>query len=76
MFKPEATSDVINSVQIHIHTPGKENMMKKPADVIILCLRLDDHFQNEDQQLILQLGIKAIWERFLKENSNCVDNGK
>ena len=47
--------DVINSVQIHIHTPGKENMTKQ-ADAIILCHRLDDHFQNEDQQLIVQLG--------------------
>jgi hypothetical protein len=48
---------IINSIQIH--TPGKENskcLPKGPIDAIILCIRLDDHFRNEDQQLIVQLG--------------------
>ena len=62
---------IISSIQttIHVYTPGKENckcLPKGPIDAIILCIRLDDHFRNEDQQLIVQLG-RRFGKGFLKK---------
>ena len=59
----------INSVKINIHTPGKENskyLPKEPIDAIILCLRLDDQFRDDDHQLIVQLR-KRFGKGFLKK---------
>ena len=61
--------NAINSVQINKHTPGKENskcLPKGPVDAIILCIRLDDYFRSEDQQLIFQLG-RRFGKGFLKK---------
>ena len=74
MIQPEIEQDTSKStldnsgLMVNIYKPREETNIhvKKPVDVILLCIRLDDLFRVEDKQIIIKLA-KKFGKEFLKK---------